>query len=167
MKNLIFILISFLTLNSVWGQIKIDSNIIKSDFEGDLVSLDLKLYDVRKSVSSSNDIDYLYNEKNKKQFRPYFRFYISFCNGDVFYNNRKYKTKVAMIDSVFVSNDVLNITTYSIKEKNKLLIKISNDKENNIQVLIIEKNKNGKTKKYFCKNCKMKKISYKDHTIEK
>lgn len=55
----------------------------------------------------------------------------------------------------------------SIKNKNKLLIKISNDKENNVQVLIIEKYKNGKTKKYFSKNCKIKKISYKDHTIKK
>jgi hypothetical protein len=167
MKNLIFILISFLTLKSVYGQIKIDSNIVKSDFGGSLVSLDLKLNDVRKSVSSSDDIGYLCNEKNKKQFRPYFRFYISFCNGDVFYNNRKYKTKVAILDSVFVSNDVLNITMISIKNKNKLLIKISNDKENNVQVLIIEKYKNGKTKKYFSKNCKIKKISYKDHTIKK
>lgn len=156
MKNLLSTIFIFLMSSLVNSQIKIDSTIVRSDLGGPFVSLTLNINDMKRSKADTDNIDDLYKSKNKKSFKPYFYIYFDLYSGRSFYYNRKNNTNVALIDSVYLINNVLNISMHSLENKKKLLIKISSENEM-VKVLIIKDNK-----KYFSKNCKLEKNSYTD-----
>jgi hypothetical protein len=160
MKSLVLSILLFVLPIFGFSQLQIDSNIVKSDFGGDFVAIKLKVLGmmVLNDDLKTENVDSLYSCKSKKQSKPFFYFYFNINDKKVLYRNRDYYTNVGFIKSTnLVSGSIC--FDYLAKKGKTYQVKITSGENNKFNVLILEKNKRGKVKTYFSKNCDLSKFS--------
>jgi hypothetical protein len=162
MKNLIFILISFLTLNSVYSQKNYDTNSLISGI--DILKLGVSEMMLLKDEYKSNGVDELYSLKYKKQKNHYFYFYVNLTDKVIKLRKRELYTETGFINNITSTKNSLSFEFTKIHPKNinkyKFYdVKIIVNSNNNVELLIVEKNIKGKTKVFFTKELKLEKIT--------
>lgn len=160
MKSLFLSVLLFVLPFFVSSQLQLDSNIIKSDFGGDFVAVKIKVSNmmVLNENLKTENVDSLYSYKSKKQSKPFFYFYFNINDKKVLYRNRDYYTNVGFITSTNIINNSVCFD-YIAKGGKTYYVKITLSENNQYNLLILEKNKRGKIKTYFSKNCDLSKFS--------
>jgi hypothetical protein len=155
MKSLVLFVL-FLILSTVsFSQSQVDSSTLISGI--DVVKLRVSDMMVLKGNTVTENVDSLYLLKHKKQTNPFFYFYIDVVGKTIMYSKREYHTKLGFIRKIKSSEN--NITfDYIAKGNINYYVKIDVDLEGKVNLLIIQTNKNGKTKVYFSNECKLEKV---------
>jgi hypothetical protein len=160
MKNFLFTLFLFLTLNFVYGQIKIDNSLIKPNNGDDYVSVQILIKNLKKSKINSNSFDTLsisdYKKANKSFY--FFTFRISFDVVGYSKRNNPDFTFTGDLSSTLVEGDCVSFD-YTNEKNSKISVKIVTIENDKFGVIITETNSKGKTNIFFSNDCKIKKLS--------
>jgi hypothetical protein len=160
MKNFLFTLFLYLTLNFTYGQIKIDNSLIKPNNGDDYVSVQILIKNLKKSKIDSNSFDTLYISDYKKANRNFYFFTFDISFDVVGYSKRNNPdfTFVGDLSSTLVENNCVTFD-YTNEKDTKISVKIITLENDKFGVIITETNSKGKTNIFFSNDCKLKKLS--------
>jgi len=160
MKNFLFTIFLFLTLNFVYGQTKIDNSLIKPNNGDKYVSVQILIKNLKKSRINSNSFDTLSTSNYKKANRNFYFFTFDISYDVVGYSKRNNPdfTFVGDLYSVLVENNCVTFD-YTNEKDTKISVKIITMTNDKFGVIITETNSKGKTNVFFSNDCKLHKLS--------
>ena len=160
MKNFLFTIFLFLTLNFVYGQTKIDNSLIKPNNGDKYVSVQILIKNLKKSRINSNSFDTLSTSNYKKANRNFYFFTFDISYDVVGYSKRNNPdfTFVGDLYSVLVENNFVTFD-YTNEKDTKISVKIITMTNDKFGVIITETNSKGKTNVFFSNDCKLHKLS--------
>ena len=160
MKHLIlsFLLVFF---NLSYSQIKIDSNLLVSDYGGDLISLQLEVKNLNLSKSKNKilDVDSLYSLKYRKAKKRIFYFYIKLYENTALYRDKYYSTRIGFIREIVLLNDTISVN-FVVEGDDRYCVKIYPNKDDTFNVIFVKNINRKKPKIYFSYNTTLTKISF-------
>jgi hypothetical protein len=160
MKNFLFTIFLFLTLNFVYGQTKIDNSLIKPNNGDKYVSVQILIKNLKKSRINSNSFDTLSTSNYKKANRNFYFFTFDISYDVVGYSKRNNPdfTFAGDLYSVLVENNCVTFD-YTNEKDTKISVKIITMTNDKFGVIITETNSKGKTNVFFSNDCKLHKLS--------